>query len=145
MMGPGMMDRHQFERMCSPRTVGFAEWRLDQLEKVVKPTAAQRAKFDEFKAASNKATEAMRAACPTDVPTTMVGRMEAMEKRFDAMLQAVRTVRPRLKRSMRRSVTSRKQVSTLAGTANGSGTGATAGSGQGLRSSRNSVCCPSRR
>ena len=39
---------------------------------------------------------AMRTACPTDVPTTMVGRMEVMEKRLDAMLQAVRTVRPAL-------------------------------------------------
>ena len=63
---------------------------------MIKPTDAQRAKFDEFKAASNKAAEAMRAACPTDVPTTMVGRMEAMEKRLDAMLQAVKTVRPAL-------------------------------------------------
>ena len=38
----------------------------------------------------------MRAACPTDVPTSIVGRMEAMEKRLDAMLQAVKTVRPAL-------------------------------------------------
>ena len=96
MMGPGMMDRQVFERMCSPRMVGFAEWRLDRLERVIKPTEAQRAKFDEFKAASNKAAETMRAACPTDVPTTMVGRMEAMEKRLEAMLQAVKSVRPAL-------------------------------------------------
>jgi hypothetical protein len=33
----------------------------------------------------------MRAACPADVPTTMVGRMEAMEKRLDAMLHAIKT------------------------------------------------------
>ncbi len=92
MMGPGMMDR----RMCSPRAAGFAEWRLERLERVIKPTEAQRAKFDEFKAASKKAAETMRAACPTDVPTTIVGRMEAMEKRLDAMLQAVKTVRPAL-------------------------------------------------
>jgi LTXXQ motif family protein len=96
MMGPGMMDRQQFGRMCSPRSAGFAEWRLDRLERMVKPTEAQRAKFDEFKAASNKAAETMRAACPTDVPTTMVGRMGAMEKRLDAMLQAVKSVRPAL-------------------------------------------------
>jgi hypothetical protein len=96
MMGPGMMDRGQFGRMCSPRSAGFAEWRLDRLERVVKPTDAQRAKFDEFKATSNKAAETMRAACPTDVPATMVGRMEAMEKRLDAMSQAIKTVRPAL-------------------------------------------------
>ncbi len=96
MMGPGMMDRQLFGRMCGPRMAGFAEWRLERMERVIKPTEAQRAKFDEFKAASNKAAEAMRAACPTDVPATMVGRMEAMEKRLDAMLQAVKTVRPTL-------------------------------------------------
>ncbi len=94
MMGPGMMDRNEFRRLCSPRVAGFAEWRLDRLERVVKPTDAQRAKLDEFKAASNKAAEAMRAACPSDVPTSMVGRVEAMEKRLEAMLQAVKTVRP---------------------------------------------------
>jgi cytosine/adenosine deaminase-related metal-dependent hydrolase len=96
MMGPGMMDRHHLGRMCSPRAAGFAEWRLDRLERVLKPTDAQRVKFDELKAASTKAAEAMRAACPTDVPTTMVGRMEASEKRLDAMLQAIKTMRPAL-------------------------------------------------
>lgn len=50
MMGPGMMDRQQFGRMCNPRSAGFAEWRIDRLGRVVKPTDAQRAKFDEFKA-----------------------------------------------------------------------------------------------
>jgi hypothetical protein len=56
--------------------------------------ALQRAKFDEFRAVSNKAAETMRAACAIDVPTTMVGRMEAMEKRLEAMLGTVKTVRP---------------------------------------------------
>jgi hypothetical protein len=96
MMGPGMMDRQLLGRMCSPRTAGFAEWQLDRLERVIKPTEAQRAKFNEFKAASNKAAETMRAACPTEVPKTMIGRMEAMEKRLDAMLQTLKTVRPAL-------------------------------------------------
>jgi hypothetical protein len=35
----------------------------------------------------------MRLSCPTDVPMTAVGRMEAMEKRMDAMLQSVKTIR----------------------------------------------------
>jgi len=58
LMGPGMMGGQQFGRMCDPRSAGFAEWRLDRLESVVKPTDAQRAKFDEFKTASSKAAEA---------------------------------------------------------------------------------------
>jgi hypothetical protein len=96
MMGPGMMDRRLFGHMCGPHIVGFAQWRLDRMEQVIKPTEAQRARFDELKAASTKAAEAMSAACPSDVPATLVGRMEAIEKRLDAMLQALKTVRPAL-------------------------------------------------
>lgn len=94
MMGPGMMDREHFGRMCSPRAAGFSEWRIDAMERTVKPTDAQRAKFDELKAVSGKAADSMRTACAAEVPATMAGRMEATEKRLDAMLQAVKSVRP---------------------------------------------------
>lgn len=94
MMGPGMMGRGGFGRMCNPAAAGLAEWRVDRLEQVVKPTEAQRAKFDELKTASNKAADLMRNACATDFPKTAVGRMEVMEKRADTMLQAIKTVRP---------------------------------------------------
>ena len=94
MMGPGMMDREHFGRMCSPRAAGFSEWRINRMEQTVKPNDAQRAKFDELKAASGKAAELMRTACAADVPATMAGRMEATEKRLEAMLQAVKSVRP---------------------------------------------------
>lgn len=96
MMGPGMMGPGMFGRICGPGAAGFAEWRLDRMEQAIKPTEAQRAKFDEFKAASNKAAETMRSACPTSLPLTVVGQMEAMEKRMEAMLQAVKSVRPAL-------------------------------------------------
>ena len=94
--GPGMMDRGMMNRMCGPSAAGFAEWRMGRLEELIKPTEAQKAKFDEFKAASAKATEIMRAACPTEIPLTMPGRMAMMEKRSEATLQAIKTVRPAL-------------------------------------------------
>jgi hypothetical protein len=95
MMGPGMMmGRGAFGHMCSPAAAGFAEWRIDRLEEVIKPTDAQRPKFDELKTASSKAADIMHNACPTDFPKTTVGRMEVVEKRADAMLQAIKTVRP---------------------------------------------------
>jgi hypothetical protein len=96
MMGPGMMDRGMMNRMCGPSAAGFAEWRINRIEEIIKPTDAQKAKFEEFKTASNKAAEIMRAACPTSMPLTMPGRMEAMEKRTEAMLQSIKTVRPAL-------------------------------------------------
>lgn len=95
-MGQGMMGRRGFGAMCNPGASGFAEWRADRIAELVKLTDAQRGKFDEFKAASIKAAEVMRNACQTDVPATIVGRTEAMEKRMDTMLQAVKTMRPAL-------------------------------------------------
>ena len=94
--GPGMMDRGMMGRMCGPSAAGFAEWRMGRLEALIKPSEAQTAKFDEFKAASAKATEIMRAACPTEIPLTMPGRIAMMEKRSEAMLQAIKAVRPAL-------------------------------------------------
>lgn len=96
MMGPGMMGRRGFGAMCNPGASGFAEWRADRIAELVKLTDAQRGKFDEFKAASVKSAEVMRNACQTDVPATIVGRTEAMEKRMDTMLQAIKTMRPAL-------------------------------------------------
>ena len=81
---------------CNPAAAGLFGWRGDELAELIKPTDAQRAKFDEFRAASIKAADSMRDACRADVPETIVGRTEAMERRMDAMLQAVRTVRPAL-------------------------------------------------
>ena len=96
MMGPWMMGRRGFGAMCNPGANGFAEWRADRIAELVKLTDAQRGKFDEFKAASLKSAEVMRNACQTDVPETIVGRTEAMEKRMDTMLQAIKTMRPAL-------------------------------------------------
>ncbi len=96
MMGPAMMGPRGFGPMCGAPMAGFAEWRIGEIERTVKPTEAQRAALDGLKAASTKAVDEMKAACPTEAALTPTGRMEAMEKRLEAMLQAVKTVRPAL-------------------------------------------------
>jgi LTXXQ motif family protein len=96
MMGSWMMGGRGAGGMCNPAAAGFSGWRADKVAELIKPTDAQRPKFEEFKAASIKSTEAMRDACQADVPETIIGRTEAMEKRMDTMLQAIRTVRPAL-------------------------------------------------
>jgi hypothetical protein len=99
MMGPGMMHGAgmwggRFDGPCDPRTAGMAEWRIDQIERVVQPTEAQRAALADLRAASAKAADAIRSACPRDIPQTSVQRMAFMEKRMEAMLTAIKTVRP---------------------------------------------------
>jgi hypothetical protein len=50
-MGRGMMRHGRFDAMCSPAAAGFVGWRIDRLELMIKPTEAQRSKFDELKGA----------------------------------------------------------------------------------------------
>src|SRR5690606_16345298 len=90
---PGMMSRGMSGRMCGPGAAGFAEWRTERLARVLQLTDAQKPKFDEFKSASAKAAETMRAACPTATPTSMTSRMAAMEKRMETMRRAIKTLR----------------------------------------------------
>ncbi len=101
MMGPGMMGRGGFggargnwAGMCNPRAAGFSEWRMERIERLVSPTDAQRAALNELRMASTKAAEIISAACPREFPANATVRMELMEKRLDAMLTAIKTVRP---------------------------------------------------
>ena len=50
--------------------------------------------LDEVKDATAQALDILKAACPTALPSTPTGRIAAMQQRLEAMLQAVRTVRP---------------------------------------------------
>jgi len=96
MMGPGMMDRSELDRVCRPGAAGFAEWRIDLLDELLKPTDAQKLKFEEFKTASSKAGETMRSACPGEIPNSMIGHMQAMEKLTDAKSHAIKAILPAL-------------------------------------------------
>lgn len=98
MMGPGMMgwgesgaDRGA---MCDPRAAGLAEWRMQRIERQIKLTDAQKTALEQLRAASTKAAETISTACPRDLPAGASARMEVMEKRLEAMLAAIKTVRP---------------------------------------------------
>jgi hypothetical protein len=94
MMGPGMMMMGRGGDMCGPRAAGLAEWRLDRIERAVKPTDAQKAKLTDLREASKRAAEAMSKACPASWPATASERLALMETRMQVMLDAVKTVRP---------------------------------------------------
>jgi Spy/CpxP family protein refolding chaperone len=97
MMGPGMMGSGGMwgGGMCSPQAAGLAQWRIASIERTVKLTDAQRPKFEELRAASAKAAEIITAACPSELPSSAVARLDLAEKRLTAMLEAVKTVRPK--------------------------------------------------
>jgi hypothetical protein len=99
MMGPGMMRGggmwgSHFGGACDPRFAGMGEWRIGEIERVIQPTGAQRTGLADLRAASAKAADALKSACPLEIPHTSAQRMAFMEKRMEVMLEAIRTVRP---------------------------------------------------
>jgi len=95
--GPMMMGPRAMGRLCGPdggRIIGFM---LDRLERITKPAEAQRQAFERLTEAAAKAQDIARATCPTgERPVTPPGRLAAAEKRLEALLEAIRTVRPAL-------------------------------------------------
>jgi hypothetical protein len=67
---------------------------LDRLEERLKPTDAQRALFTEFKTGAKTAAEKIKSACPIERARNMPERLAMAEKRLEAALDAVHTVRP---------------------------------------------------
>ena len=84
--------------LCAGRAAGLTDWPIEQIAQAVEPNDEQRTALDEFKDAAAKALDLLKASCPTELPSTPTGRLAAMHQRLDAMLQAVRTVRPALER-----------------------------------------------
>jgi LTXXQ motif family protein len=82
--------------ICQERLTRMARFRLERIERLVRPTDAQRAAFEDLKTASAKALDIVRAACPIETPLTPTGRLELAEKRVEARLQAIKILRPPL-------------------------------------------------
>ncbi|MGA9454603.1 MAG: Spy/CpxP family protein refolding chaperone, partial [Pseudolabrys sp.] len=66
------------------------------IEDVINPTDAQQAELNRLEEATSKAVEIMQAACPDETPLTPPGRLDAMEKRLQSMIDAAKTVKPAL-------------------------------------------------
>jgi hypothetical protein len=91
---PGKMGPDGLGFICNPRAAGFAEWRIERIETAVKPTETQRTALNELRTASTKAAEIIAAACPKEYPAKSNERLALMEKRLEAMLEAIKAVRP---------------------------------------------------
>ena len=81
---------------CDANKPGLTNLPIERIEDAVKPTQQQQGPFDRLDQATGRAVQILAAACPGDVPLTPTGRLEAMEKRLDAMVQAGKTVQPAL-------------------------------------------------
>jgi hypothetical protein len=94
MMAPGRWSSRGMRAYCNPQAAGFGTWRIEQIERLVKPDQSQRKAFEDLRAASDKAAQILAAACPVEVPQTVSARLALMEARTTLMLDAVKTLRP---------------------------------------------------
>ena len=83
-------------QICSSRIEGLVQFPITRIAQQVEPKGDQQALLENLKHVTAEALETLRAACPSDLPSTPTGRLEAMRSRVAAMLQAVRTIEPAL-------------------------------------------------
>jgi hypothetical protein len=71
-------------------------WPTEQIDQAVQPNDAQRAKLDALQSAAASGADIIKAACPSETPSTPPARLAAAGKHLQAMLQAVDAIRPPL-------------------------------------------------
>jgi len=77
---------------CAGVAPGLVGLPMNRLERTLQPAPDQQTVFDDLKTASAKATEIMKASCPTEIPVTPISRLDAVERRVDAMREAVQVL-----------------------------------------------------
>jgi hypothetical protein len=81
---------------CSGPKAGLANLPIERIEDAVRPTDAQERGLKQLQNATAKAVSILQTACPEETPITPPGRLEAMEKRLQAMIDAADAVKPAL-------------------------------------------------
>ena len=82
--------------MCGSQAEGFTKLPAQRIEELVKPIGPQQAALDQLKQASAKAADDLQGSCPTHIGGTPTARLDTMNNRLDAMVRAVKTLRPAL-------------------------------------------------
>jgi hypothetical protein len=95
-LGPAMLRTGTADLSCGTGPAGLGPWGADRIEQTLNLTDPQLAKFAALKTASQRAVQYLNESCPKNDPVTPTGRLQGMERRLSAMLEAVRTVEPAL-------------------------------------------------
>jgi hypothetical protein len=83
---------------CTGLMPDVANLPIEQIPQTVHPTADQEAALDDLRAASSQASDIIKSACPSPMPLTPIGRLDAAEQRVDATIKALEVIRGALAR-----------------------------------------------
>ena len=81
---------------CGIGPAGLGSWSVERIEQTLSLNEAQRARLNGLKTASQRAIQYLNESCPKNDPAAPTGRLEALERRLSALLEAVRTIQPAL-------------------------------------------------
>jgi hypothetical protein len=81
---------------CAMAQSGLTEWPNAEIERRIQPNEAQRASLAALQGAAAKAADMLKAPCQPDSALTPPARLAAIDKRLNAMLEAVKSVRSAL-------------------------------------------------
>jgi LTXXQ motif family protein len=81
---------------CGIAQPGLTEWPSAEIERRVHPDDAQRASLAALQDTAAKAADMLKTSCQPDSAVTPPARLAAIDKRLNAMLDAVKTVRSAL-------------------------------------------------
>jgi hypothetical protein len=88
----------RYSEYCGADSRDVAGVPVDEIQQALNPTDEQGAALDELGNASVQAAQLVKSSCPTDVSLTPIGRVDAMQQRVQAMVSAVKVVRPALEK-----------------------------------------------
>jgi hypothetical protein len=81
---------------CKQPKVGLSNLPIEKIEDALNPSDAQVTELNRLQEATGNAVSILQAACPNETPITPPGRLEAMQTRLQAMIDAAKTVKPAL-------------------------------------------------
>src|SRR4029077_3890749 len=137
---PRSLQLFQACRLCVKSTGICSSFPIDRMRQAIQPTSSQSAALDDLAAASSKASSIVAASCPSESPLTPLARLDAVEQRLDAMMQAIQIVRPALALLHDSLSDEQKQRLDALGTEESHNGGATAAAGSTGASTLATIC-----
>lgn len=94
--GPGGGNNNDLSQVCGEQALKATNAPIERIQQAVKPTDVQSTALGALDDATKKASDFLEANCPVDQSSTPPGRVAAMEKRLNAIMEAIKIVQPAL-------------------------------------------------
>jgi len=78
--------------VCADPASAMVQWPSDEIERRVRPANEQRVSLRTLQMTTQGMAQLLMASCPAELPSTPLGRLDAAEKRLNAMLYAARVI-----------------------------------------------------